>query len=68
MLDLWAPTCLACAKALPAVVAREAELNAKGAKLLLFGVLEYEESPDLARQTLASWGVTHGVLPRAWSR
>jgi thiol-disulfide isomerase/thioredoxin len=62
VLDFWAPTCKPCVQKIPALVAREAELRAKGVRLILIAVLAKEESTDAARATLASWGVSHPFL------
>lgn len=62
VLDFWAPSCKPCVQKVPALVAREAELRAKGVRLILVAVLAMEESTDAARATLASWGVSHPFL------
>jgi hypothetical protein len=41
----------------PALVAKQGELRAKGAELVLVGVLSAGESTEEARGVLASWGV-----------
>lgn len=55
--DFFAPTCAPCAKKVPELYAKRAELEAQGAKLVLVAVLADSESTDDARAALASWGV-----------
>lgn len=57
VLELWAPNCKPCKEAVPALVARQGEIRAKGARLILVAVLAKDESTDDARATLSSWGV-----------
>jgi thiol-disulfide isomerase/thioredoxin len=57
VLDFFAPTCLPCKDAVPALFAKRAEIEAKGARLVLVGVLADSESTEDARRALASWGV-----------
>jgi AhpC/TSA family len=46
-----------CKVAVPALFARKAEIEAKGARLVLVGVLADAETTEDARRALASWGV-----------
>ncbi|HRG99906.1 MAG TPA: TlpA disulfide reductase family protein [Polyangiaceae bacterium] len=62
VLDFFGPTCEPCKAKVPALEARRAELAAKGAKLVLVGVLADGESTDDAKRALASWGVTAPFL------
>lgn len=62
VVDAWSPTCEPCRHKLPLLVARSAELEAVGAKLVLVGVLSDSESTDLARTTLGTWGVERPFL------
>jgi len=62
VLDFWATTCEPCRTATPALVARKDEIEARGARLVLVGVLEEEESTDQARGVLESWGVHEPFL------
>jgi len=62
VLEFWAPTCEPCKKTVPALVAREADIRAKGARLYLVGVLTESESTEEGAQTLASWGVKRPFL------
>lgn len=62
VLEFWAPTCKPCAIKVPALVAREAELRSKGTRLILVAVLSKDESTEIARSSLASWGVNHPFL------
>lgn len=57
VVDFFGPTCAPCAEKLPALYAKQAELEAVGAKLVLVGVLADSETTDDARRALASWGV-----------
>ncbi len=62
VIDAWAPTCVPCREKVPALIARRAELEDTGAKLVLVAVLADEESTEAARTTLASWGVVSPFL------
>lgn len=57
VLDFFGPTCEPCKAKVPALESRRAELAAKGAKLVLVGVLADGESTADARRALRSWGV-----------
>ena len=57
VLDFWGPTCEPCRKKLPDLVAKNAELQARGARLILVAVLAENESTEQAKATLSSWGV-----------
>lgn len=62
VLDFWAPSCVPCATKVPELVAREPDLRASGARLVLVGVLADGETTEMARETLASWGVERPFL------
>ena len=62
VLDFWAPTCVPCRKKLPELMARKGDIEARGGKLVLVGVLEAEESTESARDTLRSWGINAPFL------
>ncbi|HYQ43513.1 MAG TPA: TlpA disulfide reductase family protein [Polyangiaceae bacterium] len=57
VIDAWAPSCAPCRQKLPALHARKAELEARGAKLILIAVLADSESTDDARAALSRWGI-----------
>jgi thiol-disulfide isomerase/thioredoxin len=57
VVDAWAPSCAPCRDAVPALVKRQTDLEGAGVKLVLVAVLAEDESTELARTTLASWGV-----------
>lgn len=62
VIDVWGITCPPCREAVPALVARNAELETAGAKLVLVAVLADGETTDGARAALASWGVSRPFL------
>ena len=47
---------------MPALHAKQSELAARGARLVLVGVVSDSESTDDARRALASWGVVAPFL------
>jgi thiol-disulfide isomerase/thioredoxin len=57
VLDFWSPTCEPCKRTIPAMLAKRAEIEQKGAVLLLVGVLEKDETPEDAKAVLALWGI-----------
>ena len=57
VLEYWAPTCKPCSETLPRVVAMRSALRARGAELVLVGILASDESTSLAEQTLAEWHI-----------
>jgi hypothetical protein len=56
VLDFFSPTCTPCKEKLPKLLAERGAIEAKGARLLLIGVLADSESTDDARRALESWG------------
>jgi thiol-disulfide isomerase/thioredoxin len=62
VVDVWAPSCVPCRRSLPAIVKRQAELEAHGAKLVLVAVLSDAETTEGARATLVSWGANSPFL------
>lgn len=56
-IDGFAPSCEPCRSKVPALVARQAELSARGVQLVLVAVLEDDESSEDAKAALVSWGV-----------
>ena len=62
VVDAFAPTCEPCAKKLPELMARKAELDAAGATLVLVAVLAEDESADAATAGLTTWGVSSPFL------
>jgi len=56
LLDAFAPTCKPCAKKVPALLSRQAELSEAGVKLVLVAVLDEDESIDDAMAALRAWG------------
>jgi thiol-disulfide isomerase/thioredoxin len=62
VLDFFAPTCEPCKEAIPALFAKKAEIEARGARLVLVAVLGDGESTEDARRALASWGVRAPLL------
>ena len=61
VLDFFGPTCGPCAKSVPALVARRAELERGGVKLVLIAVLAEEETSDGARAALQTWAEMAGL-------
>lgn len=57
VLDFWSPSCAPCQRTIPAVLARRAEITAKGAVHVLIAVLKKGESVNDAKAALALWGV-----------
>lgn len=65
VVDFWSPSCVPCRKSLPALHARKADIEAHGGRLVLVGVLSDGETTEMARNTLASWGVkAHFLVDR----
>jgi thiol-disulfide isomerase/thioredoxin len=65
VLDFWSPSCVPCRKTLPALYARKAEIESHGGRLVLVSVLSDSETTEMARNTLASWGVkAHFLIDR----
>jgi len=62
VLDFFGPTCEPCKAKVPALEAKRTELAAKGAKLVLVGVLGDGESTADAKRALGSWGVSAPFL------
>ncbi len=62
VLDFFAPTCEPCKKKVPELLGKRDALAAKGAKIVLVGVLAESESTDKARAALASWGAASPFL------
>ena len=62
VLDFFAPTCVPCRTGVPALMARKADIEARGAKLVLVAVLADGESTESAQQALSSWGVQSPFL------
>ena len=62
VLDFFSPACKPCKESVPALYAKKADIESKGGRLLLVGVLSDSESTDDARRALASWGVTAPFL------
>jgi hypothetical protein len=57
VIEIWSPTCQSCKERVSTLVAREAEILQKGAKLILMVVLSEGEAPEDAGKALESWGV-----------
>jgi hypothetical protein len=62
VLDFFGPTCEPCAKKVPELVRRRAEIEAHGAKLVLVAVLADTESTADAEGALARWGAPTAFL------
>jgi thiol-disulfide isomerase/thioredoxin len=62
VLDFWSPTCAPCKRTIPAVLARRAEIEAKGAVHVLVCVLETDETVEDARTVLSLWGISEPFL------
>ncbi|MBI4702509.1 MAG: TlpA family protein disulfide reductase [Deltaproteobacteria bacterium] len=56
LLDAFAPTCEPCREKVPALLARQGEIESAGGRLVLVSVLAEGESTDDARAALRSWG------------
>jgi thiol-disulfide isomerase/thioredoxin len=56
VLDFWATDCAPCARTVPALALRRADLARAGIELHFVGVLRRDESLAAARDTLRSWG------------
>ncbi len=57
VLEFWSPACEPCKQIIPAVRAKRAALEQKGATLLHVAVLDKDQSANDAKATLALWGV-----------
>lgn len=57
VLDFWSPSCEPCKRVIPAVLARRADIEKKGAVHVLVAVLEKGQSVNDARAALATWGI-----------
>lgn len=57
LLDFWSPTCPPCKRTIPAVLARRADIESKGAVHVLVAVLEKGQSVNDAKAALALWGI-----------
>jgi len=62
VLDFFGPTCQPCAKKVPELVGRRADIEQRGGKLLLVAVLADGESTADAERALAKWGVRSPFL------
>lgn len=62
VLDFFGPTCEPCAKKVPALVGRRAEIEQHGGKLVLVAVLADGESTADAARALTKWGVRSPFL------
>jgi len=62
VLDFFGPTCEPCAKKVPALVRRRAEIEARGGRLVLVAVLADGETTADAERALAKWGATAAFL------
>lgn len=62
VLDFWSPTCEPCKRTIPAMLAKRAELEKRGAVHVLVAVLEKGESADDARAVLSLWGIQEPFL------
>ncbi len=62
VVDAFAPSCAPCAKKLPALMAKRAELAEAGASIVLVAVLASDESDTQAMDALRSWGVEQSFL------
>lgn len=57
VIHFWSPANEACKKTIPAVVAKRAEMQAKGATLMLVAVMPAGQTANDAKATLALWGI-----------
>jgi hypothetical protein len=62
VIDAFGPTCEPCREKVPALLARKAEIEAAGAKLVLVAVLGDGESTTDAQAALKSWGASSAFL------
>lgn len=53
----WSASCEPCRRTIPAVVAKRAEMQQKGATLVLVAVLEQGQTANDAKATLGLWGI-----------
>jgi hypothetical protein len=62
VLDFFGPTCEPCAKKVPELVGRRADIEKRGARLVLVAVLADGESTADAERALSKWGVRSPFL------
>ena len=62
VVDAFASDCEPCKRSIPALVARKADLESRGGKLVLLAALREGESTDDVRKVLDSWGVRERLL------
>ncbi len=62
VLDFFGPSCEPCAKKVPVLVGRRSDIEKRGGRLVLVGVLADGESTSDAERALAKWGVRASFL------